>query len=294
MQFIIEEGISLPEAIPSIKKTYKAKTQTEAGFISKPTFIYALKNADTNEIRYVGKTIDVTNRYKSHCRSKTNSKTSCWIRSLQNKPEIIILEEVTPFGNWQEAEQFWIAYFKSLGARLTNLTEGGEGCVGIVFSEESIDKIKQSLKGNNRALGNKLSNETRKRMSEARKGSKNHNFGKSLSEKQRKQISIAQTGRKHSEEQRLKQIERQTGRTHSPETKAKIGAKHKGKVVSQEQKDKQSLAMKGRMVSSETRLALSVAGKGKTRSEETKRNMSEAAKLRWAKRKAQKELSNVF
>lgn len=57
-----------------------------------------------------------------------------WLRTVYAaglKPEMEILEVVPPGGDWIEAEQFWIAYWKSLGCRLTNLSIGGEGQEGI-------------------------------------------------------------------------------------------------------------------------------------------------------------------
>lgn len=65
-----------------------------------------------------------------------------------NRPESVLLEEVRG-GDWEEAERFWIAYWKFLGASLTNLTEGGEcgGSKGRVVSEETRRRISLSQIG---------------------------------------------------------------------------------------------------------------------------------------------------
>jgi hypothetical protein len=39
---------------------------------------------------------------------------------------MVVLEEV-PVGEWREAETFWIAYFRSIGANVINQTDGGQG-----------------------------------------------------------------------------------------------------------------------------------------------------------------------
>lgn len=88
-------------------------------------FIYALADPNTNQVRYVGKSINATRRLADHMRTARNGgKThrDCWIRSLNCRPNLIVLEEVTE-ENWQDREKFWIASYPNL----TNHTAGGEG-----------------------------------------------------------------------------------------------------------------------------------------------------------------------
>jgi len=59
--------------------------------------------------------------------------------------------------------------------------------------------------------GRKLSIETRRKMSESRKGSKNPNFGKPLSQEQKIKISLAHQGFKHTEESKRKMSESRKG-----------------------------------------------------------------------------------
>ena len=68
-----------------------------------------------------------------------------------------------------------------------------------------------------------MSEETRRKMSEAQKGEKNHFFGKHLSEEHRKKLSEAKKGenhplfgKHHSEETRKKMSEAQKGKKHGP------------------------------------------------------------------------------
>lgn len=79
----------------------------------------------TKEIRYIGKTGNIKNRYNSHLSSSKRLKThlGAWIKSLLIKnliPEIIILEECTK-DNWQEKEIYHISQYSNL----VNHSKGG-------------------------------------------------------------------------------------------------------------------------------------------------------------------------
>lgn len=82
--------------------------------------------------------------------------------------------------------------------------------------------------GNN----HKCTEETKQKMSEAQKGEKNHNYGKSgpnkgklMSDEQKKKISESLKGKHHSEESKLKMSESKKGKNRKPfseETKQKM------------------------------------------------------------------------
>lgn len=96
------------------------------------TFIYALADPSTDEIRYVGKADCVKERYMAHMREAKQGKHShkcAWIRKVleqQQKPKLIVLEEISQ-DDWKKAEIYYIAEFKKLGHNLTNIAKGGEG-----------------------------------------------------------------------------------------------------------------------------------------------------------------------
>lgn len=96
------------------------------------TFIYALADPITDEVRYVGKADNVKERYASHIRETKSGKHSykCnWIQQLldsEQMPKLIVLEEVSQ-DEWKKAEIYYIAEFKKLGHNLTNIAKGGEG-----------------------------------------------------------------------------------------------------------------------------------------------------------------------
>ena len=173
-------------------------------------FIYGLLDPDTGKCRYVGKANNVEKRYYNHLREskKTNSYKHNWIQQLltqDKKPQLKILEVCNEL-NWVEKEKWWIRYFKKNKQPLTNLTEGGDGCVLFKrhpISEETKQKISQTL------MGHPVSEESRKKMSDR--------MNKYLETN-----PPIQLGRKHSEESRKKMSLSLLGRKLSPEHKSNI------------------------------------------------------------------------
>lgn len=138
------------------------------------TFIYALKEPDTGEIRYIGKANDPKQRLRGHVSEarKRPGKTHKidWIASLLEKgerPILDILDEVSE-DLWESAEMGYIHWHRTIGCDLVNGTSGGDGLRGI--SEETKEKI----------------------------GSKHR--GKIIPEWHRECSRVANTGRKHSPE----------------------------------------------------------------------------------------------
>src|SRR5574344_1615296 len=98
--------------------------------------------------------------------------------------------------------------------------------------------------------------------------------GKHLSDEVRRKISEANKGKHQSDETKLKISEAQKGKP-SP---------MKGKHWSEEAKRHISEAEKGKHLSEETKKKISEAKKGKHLSEEAKRKLAEAVKASWDKR----------
>lgn len=91
-------------------------------------FIYGLFDPTTDELRYVGKTKNPATRIVQHMREKTRyvSYKNNWLKSIGVTPVIKVIAE-SSIEDVDQDEQFYIEYFKSLGARLTNQTDGGTG-----------------------------------------------------------------------------------------------------------------------------------------------------------------------
>jgi hypothetical protein len=129
---------------------------------------------------------------------------------------------------------------------LLNFTDGGEGPAGKILSQESKLKISKSKTG--KKIG-PHSDETKKKMSLARKGVK-------FSEEHRRNLSKSRKKRIMSDATKEKM------------RKSMIG-KNKGKIMSQEQKNKLKSIMSGRKASLETRLKISQGMLGHKVSQET-------------------------
>ena len=178
------------------------------------------------------------------------------IRPPKDKSRIIFLKQ-----NLTEAEAFkheiyMIAVFgrKDLGTGiLRNRTDGGEGVSGRILSQESRRKISEANKGNTNCLGKTHSEESKKKMSESQKGNTKM-LGKTHSEETKRKMSDSSKGNTNF-----------LGKTHSEETKRKMSEIKKN--PSEETRRKLSEAQKGN-----TKML------GKTHSEETKRKMSASSK----------------
>ena len=100
---------------------------------------------------------------------------------------------------------------------LTNCTWGGEGTSGHKLSEETKRKLSEANKGK------KFSDETKQKMSESKKGIQR-------SEETKIKLSEANKGKKFSDEIKLKMSESRKGKKFSEEHKQKISEAHKGKT----------------------------------------------------------------
>lgn len=184
------------------------------------TYIYALCDPDTQEVRYVGKADDVQKRYEQHIwiKASPNSYRKSWIKSLQKQgkqPLIKVLEEVDA-SIWKERERWWIAEMRRQGARLTNLTDGGDGVDGLKHTPESLRKMSEAHKGHVTAP------ETRTKLREASK------------------VYASQ------DEVKKKVSERFKGKSPSDATRAKLSASRIGMEFSSEHRANLSSARKGK------------------------------------------------
>jgi hypothetical protein len=162
----------------------------------------------------------------------------------KDKSRIIFLKQNLTEEQAFRHEIYMIAVFgrKDLGnGILHNRTDGGEGSSGWVPSEETKRKQSEAHKGNTTWLGKTHSEETKRKMSDTRKG------------------------KTHSEETKRKQSEAKKGKTFSEESKRKMSEAQKGKSLSEETRRKMSETRKGKIPSKETRRKLSEARKGQSK-----------------------------
>jgi len=181
-------------------------------------------------------------------------------------------------------ERYWINYIGRRDLKegtLCNLTNGGEGPSGNLFSEESKQKLSMMRKGR------KLTEETKRKIGKANKG-------KTHTKETRQKLSIAGKGRvawnkgiPRSDDTKRKISKANTGHQHTEETKRKMSETHiknpfwKNKRMSEDHKRKLSETHKGKPswnkgipMSEESKQKLSIKMKGKKHTKETKRKIS--------------------
>ena len=178
------------------------------------TYIYCLYNPSNMEVRYVGKTINPVERFKNHisdAKRLNKYPVHKWINKLIKsniEPKMQVIDFTDLESEWEQAEKDYITFFrwlnKTKNKTLLNITDGGEGTLGKKVSQETKDKIRNSLKGRKRSL------ETIEKMSIALKGKvssqeviekrRQGQLGHKVSEETRELISKANKGRKMSEE----------------------------------------------------------------------------------------------
>lgn len=130
-------------------------------------YIYKLIDPRNNEVRYVGKTINIKRRYKQHLYDKRKSHKASWVQSLRTlklKPIIEILE-ICKNDNWIEREIYWINQFNNL----TNLKSGGGSDYIRTTSEETKEKIRL------KHIGRKLSKEWKNKIKKSTKNKRKIN-----------------------------------------------------------------------------------------------------------------------
>jgi group I intron endonuclease len=207
-------------------------------------FIYLLRQPGDLAIRYIGKSAKPKKRLWEHiteARSGEKCHRSNWLRKLLaagERPILEIIEQAT-VETWTEREQYWIAFYRAEGCRLVNATDGGEGTLGLVPSEEHRARISEANRGRSH------SPETRAKMGAAHKG----------------KIVSAETRAKISEETksrvaRPKAVPPTKIYQRSAEWRAKIGESNRRRKLSDESKRRISEANTGRALSEETKMRM--------------------------------------
>jgi group I intron endonuclease len=246
--------------------------------------VYSIYKA-TNKVNgkcYIGFTNNLKRRQKKHLNDSFNKNTTDYngpfhrsIRKYgkENFNWEIIFQSLDGDYVLNTMESYFISQYHSfVGDSFCNgynLTKGGEGNLGCIFSEERKKNISKAL------TGRKLSEEHRRKNSECRKGRKNSpesiektrqaNLGRPKSLETRKKISIAKKGKPCKEETKIKISNTQKG--------ISFEERH-GKEKAKEIGEKISLALIGREVTEETKEKISKANTGKKRDEVAKAKMS--------------------
>lgn len=143
-------------------------------------YVYLHRKASTGEIFYVG--AGRKHRSRSKC-----GRSKFWLATVaKHGLEVELFATRLSFSDSRDLEILTISNLLRAGIRLCNMTAGGEGLNGLTHREDTKAKISAANIGKN--LGKKWSEETRKRIMDARKGM-------TRSEESRARMSAAQKGR---------------------------------------------------------------------------------------------------
>lgn len=208
--------------------------------------VYVHKRKDTNEIFYVGvgRTIKRANQFIGRNKHWNN---------IVNKVGYFV--EVTHNNiSWEEAlsiEKYLILFYgrKDLNlGNLCNLTDGGEGCLNAIFSENRRLKMSEKAK--------------------LRKGTYTHKQRMEMSERAKYYMNLPE----------VKELNRKRGieRTSSEIERKKMSERAKIAMNRDDVKEKVSKASKNAWNNEERRKLFSESKKGKKASEETKSKMSKS------------------
>ncbi len=208
--------------------------------MEKKYYVYFHINPLKNEIFYVGK------GYGGRAYDKKTGRSKWWKDTINKYGLIIdIVEDGLTNDEAIEREIWYIAKLgrKDLGlGPLVNMTDGGEGASGYKHTSESLEKMSLVHKGRIYITGTRQTDETKRKISEAKKGQISWNKGISPSDETKMKLSVINKGNKYA-----------LGNTHSDEAKEKIKEARKrqtppnlGRKMSEETKRKISETKKKR------------------------------------------------
>lgn len=137
----------------------RRKNESLIHSVDKPSseiFIYGLIDPDSKEIKYIGLATTGFDRLRQHWRSVSKSSRTAvksWLKKLKRNNKVFDIVYLEYFDKdtelLDEAEQFWIMYFKSIGSKLLNHDLGGRNNRGKFRFEETRklhgERIKEAL-----------------------------------------------------------------------------------------------------------------------------------------------------
>ena len=176
------------------------------------TGIYKILNKVNGKF-YIGSAVDIENRWRRHKHDlNKNNHHNIYLQKAWNKYWNVSFEftiiEACDKENLLIREQFWLDWAKPE----YNLSPTAGNSLGVKHSEQSRKRMSEAKK--------KMTEETKDMMRQARKGKK-------LSEEHKAKISKGNKGRVHSEETKAKIGKANSGRIASEETRKKISAGNK-------------------------------------------------------------------
>lgn len=151
-------------------------------------YVYRHRRLDNNQVFYVG-----IGKAKNYFRAYSKAQRSKWWKSIvkTTKYEVEVLTNSLTKEEACELEIFLISEYgrkDCCGGTLVNMTDGGDGVLGKIHSEETKLKISLSNKGKHSLYGEN-----------------NPNYGKPRSESSKEKQRLTMTGRVRSKDSRISQ-----------------------------------------------------------------------------------------
>lgn len=157
-------------------------------------YLYRHIRLDTNQVFYIGIGSDNKGKFqRAYSRKCRNFHWGNVINKVSYDVEII-LDDLT----WEEACLKEIEFIKLYGRKdlnegtLVNMTNGGEGFTGLVFSDIHKQNIANASKGNKNMVGKSLQESTKNKLRDI-------NLGKSHTVESKEKISAAMKGKRSPE-----------------------------------------------------------------------------------------------
>ncbi len=184
--------------------------------------IYGLFDPRDGELRYVGKSeTGIDRRVREHLMPSylaSVSHKNSWLRGLIRDglcPVGAPIQRLPNTVQLAEAERHWIAHFRAAGCRLTNMTDGGEGAIGVGHSPEARAKRSMKMKGRT------IAPEHRAKIAAAMKAYR-------FTPEQVEKIRSTHLGKPKTKEAIAKTRAANLGRVRSPELRLRMSVARKG------------------------------------------------------------------
>lgn len=208
--------------------------------------IYGIRSAGSREYRYIGLTTKtVRARFQKHllvARSGRKTPFYDWLRKhVQEAEAVVLADHFLMLSELGRAEVDYIRWFRSAGHRLLNVSEGGLGPTGVVWTEEQREAARirsTGRKGVSRPgalhpfFGGHHTEEQRAKWSVERKGTfagpANPNYGKFGKDHPSFGHQWSAESREALSEMRKGDRNPNYGKTASAETRARMSAARKG------------------------------------------------------------------
>lgn len=129
-----------------------------------PFYIYRHIRPDTNEVFYIGKGNNLSNHYNFRRKNVVSKRNKIWNNIVDKNNGIFLSEILFECETEQQANEKEVEFILLYGRKdkrsgsLANLTDGGDGCVGMKHNELAKKKMSESRSGEKNYLSKKVIN----------------------------------------------------------------------------------------------------------------------------------------